>query len=64
MHKLKEYDTTGLYLRPDLSIDERAKRHSGNPSSSNPQPPTWVAIILKLPLFPLILVPLTVLLAP
>ena len=38
--KLKEYDTTGLYLRPGLSIDECAKRHSGNPSSSNPQPPS------------------------
>ena len=40
VHKLKEYDTTGLYLRPDLSMDERAKRRSGNPSSSNPQPPS------------------------
>ena len=40
MHKLKEYDTTGLYLRPDLSINECAKHRSGNPSSSNPQPPS------------------------
>ena len=40
VRKLKEYDTTGLYLRPDLSIDERVKRRSGNPSSSNPQPPS------------------------
>ena len=40
VRKLKEYDTTGLYLRPDLSIDERAKRRSGIPSSSNPQPPS------------------------
>ena len=36
VRKLKEYDTTGLYLRPDLSIDERAKRRSGNSSTSNP----------------------------
>ena len=37
---MKEYDIPGLYLRPDLSIDECAKRHSGNPSSSNLQPPS------------------------
>ena len=40
VRKLKKYDTIGLYLRPDLSIDECAKRCPGNPSSSNPQPPS------------------------
>ena len=40
VRNLKEYDTAGLYLRPDLSINERVKRRSGNPSSSNPQPPS------------------------
>ena len=40
VRKLKEYDTTGLYLRRDLSIDERTKRCSGNPSIINPQPPS------------------------
>ena len=40
VRKLKSYSITGLYLRPDLSIEERMKRRLASSNISSNIPPT------------------------
>ena len=40
VRKLKSYSITGLYLRPDLTIEERMKRRLASSNISSNIPPT------------------------